>query len=270
MNHLNLPLLLTIPHSGEKIPEEASWLKPLDEVLLMRDVDRFVDRLYAQAIEQTELPVVVSEWHRYAGDLNRLPEDVDQDAVCGAASPPGSHTTGFLWVKTTQGETLIESPIAADTYQSLISKVFEPFHKQVKALYQEFKSRGFERVYHLDLHSMPSMGTAAHRDPGQKRAEVVISDQDGASCDPKFTHLVVDAFKNQRFDVATNWPYKGGRLTQTYGQPQLGQHCLQIELNRALYMNEQTKQLLQEPAARLQAKLCLVLSEIKTKIAGLP
>lgn len=235
----------------------------------MRDVDRFVDGLYEPAIEALQLPFVKSEWHRYAGDLNRLPEDIDQASVEGAASAPGTFTNGFFWVKTTQGELLMPKPVSQLDYKKLVAQVFEPFHNQVKALYQDFKSKGHGSVYHLDLHSMPSIGTEAHRDPGERRAEVVISDQEGKSCNPAFLNLAVQAFRDVGFQVAINWPYKGGRVTQTYGRPELGQHCLQIELNRSLYMNEVTKQLRPDQAEKLQTRLSEVLKSLMRELRAL-
>ncbi|MHA1546858.1 MAG: N-formylglutamate amidohydrolase, partial [Alphaproteobacteria bacterium] len=42
------------------------------------------------------------------------------------------------------------------------------------------------------------------------------------------------------FSVVRNRPYAGGFITQSYGRPGDGFHALQIEINRSLYMNENT------------------------------
>ena len=124
--------------------------------------------------------------------------------------------------------------------KELSGKCYSPFHKKIEQQYKDL-SKGTESVYHLDAHSMPSVGTKAHRDPGQKRPQIVVSDCDGTSCDPGFSELVIKAYKSAGFEVEYNWPYKGGRITQMYGKPELQQHTLQVEMNRSLYMNESTK-----------------------------
>lgn len=236
-----LPFFISIPHSGEKVPAEASWLSGLEEPILMCDVDRFVDDLYRPGIEKLQIPSVVAEWHRYVVDLNRLPDDVDASSVTGHPNAAGKFTTGLLWVKTTTGIQLMPNPISATLHQSLVQKYFEPFHAQVRSQYESFKKLGHKTVYHLDAHSMPSRGTAAHRDPGADRPQIVVSDCDGTSCPTEFKDLVISAYERAGFQVAYNWPYKGGRVTQTYGKPEAGQWAIQVELNRSLYMDEKTK-----------------------------
>ena len=88
------------------------------------------------------------------------------------------------------------------------------------------------------------MGTRMHRDPGERRADIVVSDCLGKSCDPHFRDLVIAAYTISGFKVGYNWPYMGGRVTEQYGHPSKGQHAIQVELNRALYMDEKTKKLL--------------------------
>lgn len=249
------PFFISIPHSGEKFPNETTWLEGLDEPVLMRDVDRFVDKLYQPVIDELDIPSVVTEWHRYVVDLNRLPEDVDCDSVEGAPLPSGSHPTGLHWRVTTQGETLIPSPISMELHKQLVRNYFEPFHQKVREAYKQIQSKGAEKVYQLDAHSMPSMGTKAHADPGQSRPEIVVSDVHGVSCEKSFLDLVVESYEQAGFEVAVNFPYKGGRVTQTYGKPELGQHAIQVELNRRLYMNEETKRPLGSEFAEVQAKI---------------
>src|ERR1700749_4203771 len=92
------PFFISIPHSGERIPAETTWLHGLPEPVVMCDVDRFVDRLYQPVLEATQLDCVKTEWHRYVVDLNRLPDDVDADSVIGSKNPSGKFTTGLHWV----------------------------------------------------------------------------------------------------------------------------------------------------------------------------
>ena len=237
-------MFVTLPHSGEDIPVEASWLKNLPEELLMRDVDRYVDALYDPIIEKLKLPSVRTRWHRYAIDLNRAAEDIDTDAVVGAPHPSGTFPRGLHWSMTTQRERLMPAPIPLELHQKLLQKYFEPFHQEVRATQRKLSSEFGENavLYHLDLHSMPSLGTSEHRDPGERRKDIVVSDCKGQSCSAEFTKLVTECYQNAGFSVAQNWPYFGGRITEQYGRPQERHHSVQVELNRSLYMDEDTKQ----------------------------
>ena len=256
------PFFITIPHSGEKVPTEASWLIGLSERLLMYDVDRYVDRLYEPALNRLAIPHIKTEWHRYAVDLNRWTNDVDADSVEGAANPSGGYTRGLHWSATTSGEKLMTSPMSRAVHEKLVRFYFEPFHEQVRALYLAFRERGFQEIYHLDAHSMPSVGTGQHRDPGQMRADIVISDGKGSTCRSEFLELVVEAYRAAGFSIAINWPYFGGRVTETYGRPAAGHHALQVEVNRKLYMNEETKLLLPVEARDIADRVGTALEKI--------
>jgi N-formylglutamate amidohydrolase len=257
---------VSIPHSGEKIPNEAAWLQGLPEPILMCDVDRFVDRLYVPAIRKLGIPSVVTDWHRYVVDLNRLPGDIDADSVIGAPNPSGRFTQGLHWVKTTKGQQLMPKPITMALHEEFVQKYFEPFHLQVRGIYDDFRKIGLKKIYHIDAHSMPSVGTSAHKDPGQKRAEIVVSDQEGKSCEKEFKDLVIAAYTDAGFQVAYNWPYVGGRVTQTYGQPKLGQHTIQVELNRALYMDEENKKFKEKEAELVAKKIAVALTRIEKEL----
>ncbi len=263
-----VPLFITIPHSGEKIPDLASWLKALPETILMSDVDRFVDFLYEPALQNLAIPFEKTQWHRYAVDLNRLPQDVDCDAVIGNLNPSGKHSDGYHWVKTKNEVQLMPKPITPEMHQKLTELVFEPFHQNVRGHYEFFKTKKHVRVFQIDAHSMPSLGTRMHRDPGQLRADIVVSDCLGKSCHSKFRDLVIAAYVTAGFKVGYNWPYAGGRVTETYGHPNLGQHAIQVELNRNLYMDETTKKI-KAGAEQVQVKIQNALSYIKTELPNL-
>jgi N-formylglutamate amidohydrolase len=236
------PFFVSIPHAGEIVPEETPWLRALPERVLMCDVDRYVDEIYGPAAEKLGVPTVITEIHRYVVDANRWPTDIDQDSVEGSENPPGKFTIGYHWSQTTTQARLMKSPMAKDLHEKLTEKYFWPFHRQVEAQFAHWKAAGAAKVFHLDAHSMPSQGTSAHRDQGEKRPDIVVSDRDGVSCEPWYKDLVIESYRAVGFNVAYNWPYKGGRITETYGQPTKGQHTLQVEMNRALYMDEITKE----------------------------
>jgi len=109
---------------------------------------------------------------------------------------------------------------------------------------------------------MPSKGTSKHKDNGEQRAEVVISDQHGKTCSEKLKDLVIKAYEEAGFEVAYNWPYIGGRIVGSYGHPENNVESIQVELNRSLYMDESTKLLSPDDAKITQEKLTKAITQI--------
>jgi N-formylglutamate amidohydrolase len=273
--HKRLPVIFTLPHNGETVPPEASWLHSIPKNILMTDVDRYVDQLYRPILEKDDWPYVTTEVHRYAVDLNRIPEDIDPDSVEGSENKRGSFSKGFHWVMTTTGYRLMTLPISPTLHQLLTDKYYIPFHRKVQQMASEVRAaHPNSALLHFDLHSMPSKGTTLHFDPGGERAEVVLSDFEGRSSDPSLMDWVFQAFQSEGFHVVINEPYKGGRITQVYGQPLQGHHTIQIELNRKLYMDEQGDRnknaLFDVTQTRLQKVFDQILSEpLALKLAKL-
>ncbi len=266
--HQELPFFVSIPHSGEKIPDQTPWLKNLSEEVLMSDVDRYVDVLYKPTLEAFDIPYQTTNWHRYAVDLNRFPSDIDQDSVVGAEKKSGSHSDGYHWVMTKNEIRLMAAPMTRETHNELTQLIFEPFHEGVRNHYSFFKNKNFKNVFHIDAHSMPSLGTRMHKDPGELRADIVISDCLGKSCSQKFRDIVIAAYVTAGFKVGYNWPYIGGRVTEYYGKPSEGQHAIQVELNRNLYMDEKTKKI-KPDYVQVQKKIQKALETVKTELANL-
>lgn len=260
------PFFITIPHAGEMIPPEAFWLKGLPENILFCDPDRYVDVLYKPAIDELKLPSIVATCHRYVVDLNRLPDDVDSDSVEDCPVKSGTHPKGYHWSVTTKGNRLISKPISERLHRELTEKYFLPFHKRVQMQFAEFFKAGEKKVYHLDAHSMPSVGEALHTDPGQLRADIVVSDFKGKSCSKEFLDLVCAAYEKAGFGIKVNFPYIGGRITETYGVPNVGQHTIQVEMNRRLYMDEVTKKMKSDLVDEVQKKIITAIKYIYEKL----
>jgi N-formylglutamate deformylase len=260
------PFFITIPHAGEIVPAEAFWLKGLPENILFCDSDRYVDVLYKPALDELRIPNIVATCHRYVVDLNRLPDDVDADSVEDCPIKSGTHPKGYHWSVTTKGNRLINKPISDRLHKELTDKYFFPFHKQIQMKFAEFFKEGNKSVYHLDAHSMPSVGEALHVDPGQQRADIVISDRKGVSCKKEFLDLVVSAYENAGFGIKVNFPYVGGRITEAYGLPNIGQHTIQVEMNRRLYMDENTKKLKNDLYPEVQKKIVSAIKYIYEKL----
>ncbi len=253
---------VTSPHSGEEIVSETSWLQGLPEEVLMCDVDRYVDVIYQLAVDKIKVPFIKARWHRYVVDLNRFKEDIDVDSVQGSSNASGTHSKGLHWSVTTKNDILLSKPMSQELHEKIYTAYYLPFHGAVEERFLNFEEKGLKEVYHLDAHSMPSLGTSFHRDPGQERAEIVVSDVNGVSCSQRFKDLVISSYERAGFQVAYNWPYIGGRVTERYGDPQRGRHSIQVEMNRRLYMNEETKKIKEQECKRVQLMVKEALSFI--------
>ncbi len=260
-----IPLFVSIPHSGERIPPQTPWLAKLPEEVLMSDVDRFVDRLYKPGLTELQIPFQMTEWHRYAVDLNRIPTDVDLSSVMGVAKKEGTHPDGYHWVMTKNEINIMPEPMSQEIHKELTDLIYEPFHAGIRNHYDFFRKQNYKNIFQIDAHSMPSLGTRMHRDPGERRADIVVSDCAGKSCHRHFRDLVIAAYSIAGFKVGYNWPYLGGRVTEHYGRPSGGQQVLQVELNRSLYMDEKTKQILPSHEV-VQKNISMALAYIKSEL----
>ena len=236
-----IPFFVTIPHSGLKIPPEAHWLQELPDTLLNCDVDFYVDELYESALKKNQIPSIRSPWHRYAVDLNRFSHDISPLTVQGAPKSSSQQPSDVHWHRTTKGDTLMKQAISKNLHNELIEKYFQPFHLKIRDQFQELKKQQHKNILLLDLHSMPSQALDFHKDSGSQRKDIVLGTLQKKSSDQSFIDLVFEAYQQQGFDVGIDWPYQGGAITQSYGDFSKGQHVIQIEINRALYMDEVTK-----------------------------
>ncbi len=129
--------------------------------------------------------------------------------------------------------------LAVAEVQRRIVDYYEPYHRSVAAALDE-RHREFGAVWHIDCHSMPAVGDVMSDDPGRARADFVLGDRDGSTCEPEFTAFVATTLAAMGYDVAINDPYKGVELVRKFGRPAERRHSLQIEINRQLYMDEAT------------------------------
>jgi N-formylglutamate amidohydrolase len=123
-----------------------------------------------------------------------------------------------------------------------IVRFHQPYQRAVKDALDRAHEH-FGAVWHLNLHSMPAVSSAISEEgPGVPRADFVLGDRDGSTCEPEFTTLVAESLRGMGYDVRINDPYKGVELVRAFSDPRAGRHSLQIEANRRLYMNERTRE----------------------------
>ena len=262
------PLVLDSPHSGRAFPDDFG--AAVSEAELREGEDCFVDELYAGGPE-IGAPLLAALWPRTYLDPNRHAGDVDLDLLQGPwpgeYRPSGKAKVGkaLIWRTLEDGRPIYARKLSPDTVRKRIEEFHVPYHEKIKQLLNEAHAR-FGRVYHINCHSMRAVaGKQSDDGEGSTRADFVLGDRDGTSCDPAFTAFVRAALEAMGYQVKVNDPYKGVELVRAYSAPKAGRHSLQIEINKRLYMDEAS---LQKTVgfARLQKNLSALLQEIKTFI----
>lgn len=236
-----VPVVLSLPHSGVIIPDDARRDYAVDVESVTRFGDLFVDQLYRGAVDQG-VTVVRTPYSRFLVDLNRLADDLSPIAAAGASvkSDPGYHgARGVLWGITPSGRAMYHRPLAKEVVQYRLERWYHPYHDALREHLQRLRDR-FGYAILIDGHSMPSFSSGIRTLP---RADIVPGDLLGESCAESLTDFVCDFWARQGKSVQPNRPYRGGAITRMHGDPAAGIHAFQIEINRALYMNERTYRL---------------------------
>lgn len=253
------PVVVSAPHAGLRIPECRRELMMLPEPLFFRDVDFEIHRMWEEATREAGVPFIKSEVHRYAIDLNRREDQVNARSVRGAAVAAQPELKGLIWTESTRREPIAPAggefvPLAPESLAELLREVWRPYYAWIEARLARARDRfGFAVL--IDGHSMPSKGTAFHADPGGVRAEIVPGDFKGLACHASLSRLVMESCARHSFRAKLNDPYSGGNITQHFGKPSAGVHAIQIEVNRALYMREDSPgrpELIEAGMARLR------------------
>jgi N-formylglutamate deformylase len=81
-------------------------------------------------------------------------------------------------------------------------------------------------------------GKQSDEGEGAVRADFVLGDRDGTTCEAAFTEFVRQTLMGMGYSVKLNDPYKGVELVRAFSDPKRGRHSLQIEINKRLYMED--------------------------------
>lgn len=263
-----LPLVLDSPHSGYHFPGDFD--AAVSESELRESEDCFVDELFAAGPEMGA-PLLAALWPRTYLDPNRHAGDVDLELIRGPwpgeYRPSGKARVGkaLIWRTLEDGRPIYTRKLSPETVRQRIERFHSPYHFSIRNLIDNSMNK-FGKAYHLNCHSMRSVaGKQSEDGEGNVRADFVLGDRDGTTCDPVFTGLVRATLAGMGYNVKVNDPYKGVELVRAYSDPKAGRHSLQIEINKRLYMDEAT---LQKAAgfAVLQTNLSTLLNEIKAFI----
>jgi N-formylglutamate deformylase len=233
------PLVYDSPHSGRYYPEDFNSVVSLD--MLREYEDRFVDLLIEDGAEHGAA-VIAANFPRAYIDPNRASDDLDEtmfETVWPQPLAPTRHSrsgTGLIFRKMQDHTPIYDRQLSIEEAKRRIAECWQPYHATLQSELERAMSR-HGAVWHVNWHSMRPVGTSLAPDPGRERADFVLGDLQGLSCDPAFTSLVAETLEAMGYSVSINDPYQGAYIVQRYGRPEEGCHSLQIEINRALYMD---------------------------------
>jgi N-formylglutamate amidohydrolase len=234
------PVIFSSPHSGADYPAALLLRSPLDEQAIRSSEDAFVDELFARA-PLWGAPLIAARVPRAYIDLNRAADELDPALIEGVIRAPHnprvSSGLGVIPRVVANGRPIYSGKIPLRDAQMRIDTLWHPYHQALRTLIDESLSQFGEAVL-IDCHSMPHEAIEAHARPGQPRPEVVLGDRFGAAAGREVMELVESAFLEAGLRVARNAPFAGAYIAQAYGRPSRGQHVVQIEIDRALYMDE--------------------------------
>ena len=238
-----LPLVLASPHSGRHYPDDFLRTTRLDPRTLRRSEDSYVDEIFGCG-PQHGAPLLKALFPRAFLDTNREAFELDpemfEDALpdyVNTRSPRVAAGLGTIAKVVAHGQNIYRGKLSFSAALDRVTRYYQPYHAALHGIVDEAVGR-FGFCILVDCHSMPSNGGGiGGRRPGRK-VDFVLGDCYGSACDPIITDTVESWLVDHGYVVARNAPYAGGYTTRHYGRPRVGVHAIQIEINRALYMDE--------------------------------
>ncbi len=233
------PVIFASPHSGRFYP--ADMRAAVDGLDLRRSEDALVDQLISAA-PGLSIPLIQAHVGRAYLDVNRDCRDLDPDMfevplsdLLVQASPHVAAGFGIIARHVGQGQALYARKLTLAEAQARIDYVYRPYHAALQTLIDEALAHHRCAIL-IDWHSMPARAVAG---PSASRAcDFVLGDRFGMACDIRLTRFVESELEAMGYRVQRNLPYAGGHTTARYGKPGQGINALQVEINRALYLDE--------------------------------
>src|ERR1700751_2952538 len=234
------PLLFNSPHSGRVYPRQFLEASRLDLATWRRSEDSFVDELIAGVVGRGH-PLVRAHFPRCYVDVNREPYELDPRMFDGRL-PSFANTRsmrlagalGTVALVVGDAQEIYDQRIAVAEAMRRIDSLYKPYHRALRRLFMQLQ-RDFGAAILIDCHSMPSSTGGRDERP---RADLVLGDRYGTSCVGIVPETIEHCLRGFGYTVSRNKPYAGGFITEHYGNPTAGLHAIQLEINRARYMDD--------------------------------
>jgi N-formylglutamate amidohydrolase len=261
------PIVFNSPHSGSVYPRAFLAYAQLDLATLRRSEDSFVDELFAGVVG-CGFPLMRAHFPRCYVDVNREPYELDPRMFDGRlpsfANTRSMRVAGGLGtVARVVGDAheIYDQRIPVDDALQRIEGLYKPYHRALRRLITALH-RDFGAAVLIDCHSMPSVAGSKDDRP---RSDFVLGDRYGTSCVPVIAETIDATLAGFGYTVSRNKPYAGGFITEHYGNPSVGVHAIQLEVNRALYMDERRYE-----RSESFAKLAGHLVSLADRVADIP
>ncbi|WP_421736577.1 N-formylglutamate amidohydrolase [Caulobacter sp.] len=240
-------LVFASPHSGDIYPEDMMAAARLTADAIRGSEDAHVDRIIEGA-PALGAAVIRARLARAYIDLNRDPWELDpamfSDELPDFAQGRSARVAaglGAIARVVAEGRPIYARKLTFAEAKARIDLAHRPYHDALDRLLAAARSTHGVAIL-VDWHSMPAAAARGQRARGGGPCDIVLGDRFGAACSPRLTALVERELESMGYRVARNAPYAGGYTTEHYGRPARRTHALQIEINRALYMNEATRE----------------------------
>ncbi|MEP1766956.1 MAG: N-formylglutamate amidohydrolase [Sulfitobacter sp.] len=228
------------PHSGRDYTWSFMRKTVLNEHAIRSSEDAFVDSLYECAPEFGAAFIKAGAPRAFV-DLNRAPDELDPALIEGVRrvghNPRIASGLGVIPRVVANGRAIYRGKMTQYEAQQRISDYWEPYHNRLQALLDTAHKRHGQTVL-IDCHSMPHEAMDGVVRAGVPRPDIVLGDRFGAAASSEVVDRIERAFVDAGFRVTRNVPFAGAYITQAYGKPKRGQHAVQVEIDRSLYMNE--------------------------------
>lgn len=235
-----VPILVDSPHSGFALPGDFGTIAPVDA--LRTTWDAFVDELWADAPSEGAA-LLAATFPRAYVDVNRREDDLDPSLLAEPWPAPLAPTDysrrgmGLIRRLALPDVPMYAGPLSVAAVQARLEGYYRPYRAALRTRLDALRAAQGIAVL-LNAHSMKSRGNAMNVDAGAERPDIVVSDRHGSTADPALTAVVADHFRAEGYRVQVNDPYQGGDIVRSFGAPSRGVHAIQVEVNRARYMDE--------------------------------
>ena len=230
------------PHSGRDYASSFLSIADLDAAEIRSSEDAFIDRLYEDA-PSFGAPFIKALAPRAFVDLNRGPDELDPALIEGVRRKPHNPRIasglGVIPRVVANGRHIYRGKISLNEAHDRIATYWRPYHDQLQTLLDE-SNRAYGESILIDCHSMPHEALATMNLQNAPRPDIVLGDRFGSTAAGHIMDQVEAAFVNAGLRVARNAPFAGAYIVQQYGRPSRNQHAIQVEMDRALYMDERT------------------------------
>ncbi|WP_407491748.1 N-formylglutamate amidohydrolase [Pseudooceanicola sp. MF1-13] len=238
---LTTSVVFASPHSGRAYPAGFLRRSILDHRMIRSSEDAFVDRLFSAAPD-AGAPLLTARVPRAYVDLNRGADELDPAVIENirrpAHNPRVASGLGVIPRVVANGRPIYRGKLSLEEARLRLESYWHPYHGALQDLLTNARQQ-FGQAILIDCHSMPHEAVDCVVRAGSTRPDVVLGDRFGASASSDIVDRVEQALTDAGLTVARNTPFAGAFVTQNYGRPSREQHALQIEIDRALYMDEQ-------------------------------